>query len=215
MTAMIHPVLPTRFEELRTADLRDLRTIASNALQSAQGMPFQQHPLGFLFRTLQDTGDRRVRLHVWPPGAQTSNLGYDIHDHAFSFVSRTLAGVVRHSSFNVHPQQAATEHVLYEVLYEGQISTLRKTDRFVLVSDDSSQIISPGESYELSHVAFHSTQALGTAGAATLTVMERTSSACPLVVGPSDGPESLEFARVAPDLQLVKSAGAILFPPET
>lgn len=204
--------LPFAIDDLRSATLSDLQHLASAALKSASPNLFQ-HPLGFWFRTLHEDDRRRIRLHVWPLGGGKSPAdGYNIHDHSFRFISRLLVGKIQHIDYMLTPVHKPSAHTLYDVSYSEPLSTLIKTDDNVCVKSAGVRVISVGEFYELDHATFHATSALAPGGSVTITVMERTTSANPRVVGPSDGPAVIEFARLPVDPAVVEPVAARLFP---
>ena len=203
--------VPTEFDELIDADLEDLQALSREVLYSGQVGSFQRHPLGFVFATLFESGGRRVRLHVWPSCTQVDNA-FSIHDHMFSFVSRTIIGAVFHTEYAVSASEFPAEHALYDVGYDGRNSILRKTATYVRLTEGRKRVVYPGNSYQLDHLTFHATKSVSDSGSITLAVMDRTSSASPHVVGPAIGAESIAFERAPLDTASIASAASLLFP---
>lgn len=203
--------VPKTFADLRRATISELRSLAAGAMAPSSLFSYQRHPLGFLFATLFEANELRVRLHVWPGENSNASDAYQIHNHAFTFHSRTVSGTVRHTSYSITTGTPISKHILYQVIYNGEVSTLRKTDSPVEVARAEEHLISAGESYQLSHTAFHDTRAISPEGAATLVVMRRASAANPLVIGPVDGPSDSVFHRVPVDRTAVALVGIRLF----
>jgi hypothetical protein len=126
------------------------------------------HGNGFLQVDL----DERRRLHVWDHRFPRQRTDSSIHDHAFSFDSRVLAGTLininfrelRGSNGRGHGWGTAT-HNTYAVARDPQSQETRlrlMPNRRVCLVPRSSVIVHAGDGYHMEEGVFHASFHLGT-----------------------------------------------------
>lgn len=156
--------------------------------------PFRLHPLGFLACTLLTEGTRKVRFHVWPWGLgfqQSSN--HQIHDHFFEFRSWVISGSVENVEYQA--THDGEELSVYRTEYEGDYSTLTRTNKTFKISELRRSRYSAGSSYEVAAGVFHKTTRVSSEPAVTVLITNDVSSAAPLVLGPNTGLDRYIFRR--------------------
>lgn len=148
-----------------------------------------------------------VRLHVWGDvRIPRQVVATPIHNHAFGFTSRVLAGTLNHRTYRVEPSVASGQH-LYRPhvarVRHGEDTILLPTGSVVTIVAEASQYIAPGESadavYSMEPGEFHKTVPLGSA-VSVIVKRGRTLSqggSSPTVLVPVDVTPSNEFDRHA------------------
>lgn len=167
------------------------------------GVPFKQHPLGFIVCTLLTEGRCKFRLHVWPViGGVQQSPECQIHDHLFEFKSWVLAGAVENIEYVASTQ--GKEFALYRTEYTGDRSELTKTDTTLRLAEQRRRTFCAGSSYVVPAGVLHETARVGTKPALTALVTTDVSSAAPLVAGPVDGNECYIYERQVVDDAIVQ-----------
>src|SRR5690554_247700 len=94
-----------------------------------EGYKFMWHPLGFAMCRVARRGKASIRVHVWPSHNRYQQTpAWLIHDHLFHLKSWVLAGEIKNQEYMIKPN--GKDHVIYEARYEGDCSTLNKTETY-------------------------------------------------------------------------------------
>jgi hypothetical protein len=180
------------FDQLIAANLsgKFLRSIRDGAFANTS---VQRHPLGFRVARLMSEGNSSLRLHIWPRSSRTTQPGYEIHDHTFSFRSHVLFGTLEQSIYDVtgsdHPQFS-----LYNVEYDELGSILLKSRDGVTASLCRRSVLQSGETYQLGAGVFHRLDLIPDDPAATLLLTTQVGGT-PKSLGPLKGPDRIRFDR--------------------
>ena len=104
-----------------------------DASQGNSTLVAQRHPLGFFACRWPVGEEQTLRLHLWSNQFRwAQEPGWEIHDHVFSFTSLLLLGALRNRVYEISDAPgAATQHYVYEVVYDGATSSMRLIQRGV------------------------------------------------------------------------------------
>lgn len=100
------------YEEFVEKSLQELAAIRDEVASSLGPDAIRatlQHPNGFLVRTLDNSDDGQLRLHIWPTGVETDVTP---HSHPWHMASLVLAGAYSEYIPSVRIDEAG-EHQLY------------------------------------------------------------------------------------------------------
>jgi hypothetical protein len=170
-----------------------------------------RHPYGFLIlRVPWLNPDWQLRLHIWLQGNRMRQTpDWPAHTHNSQLHSFVWTGSVinREAVFIPTARECGA---VYEVTYNGSVSTLEKTasrGRLIWVHE---AWMTPGEHYEVRRDQFHVTDVDASKHAATIVLMGTRTVGRSLVFGDADGPELVQFDRTAIDSDSVAQTKAIL-----
>lgn len=122
------------------------------------------HPNGFVQLDLNASGT--MRLHVWPetplPAQKTH---HPIHDHSFDMASVVLVGKLHNETFNTYSAYSLMGDPAYiehrGVRVAGNDTVLQSTKNRVRLTLPFTEIVLPGQSYNLSQKTLHNSVAYG------------------------------------------------------
>lgn len=161
------------------------------------------HPLGFVLFDVASAGISRIRLHVWPASERTLHHSLaQIHDHAFSFRSRCLAGQIANWQYTVE-SSAQGPYQMYEVAYDNSSSSLRLLDGHWTATRVDESCYEAGETYQMSAGVFHRSVVPNSMLTATLMVTEGMENApSPKVLVSNETELSEKFTRATIENQI-------------
>jgi hypothetical protein len=126
----------------------------------ASPMVAQRHPLGF-FACKWTLGEgRSLRLHLWSNKFQWGqDPGWEIHDHVFSFSSLLLDGSLRNRVYEIDETPCTRAgYSIYEVVYNGNESSMRLIRAGVGVKVHAETNESSGALYSMAAGVLHSSE---------------------------------------------------------
>ncbi|HEU5063626.1 MAG TPA: hypothetical protein VFT79_10825 [Solirubrobacterales bacterium] len=153
------------------------------------------HPLGFLQVNLSRYEDFLLRLHLWPvPRIAPRPPVWRVHRHGWDLRSYVLCGAATNLEYDVLPDPAGGSRV-YDVSYDADASTLRRTDRLVKCVQRSEVTYEAPAVYDVPPESFHTTISEAAAPTATMVVVGTNKLSQPLVIGDADGDDSYTLTR--------------------
>jgi len=156
---------------------------------------FYWHPLGFIMSKLIQEGDLALRFHIWPKyGGKMQIPTWLIHDHIFHMNSWVISGSIINHEYAVE-NVPASNHVLYEVEYEGYYSKLIRTDDSILIKTIRSQAVQAGDLYEIPAGTLHKSESIIGESSVTVVLTENKLTRSPKVVGDDDGKSYYLYSR--------------------
>jgi len=156
------------------------------------------HPTGFVVAKLHQCDAGALRLHVWPDDERVYGEPlWPVHDHAWSLRSLVLVGEVGSVCMRVQPD-AVGAHRRYTVDYgAGRTSRLvRGRERFT-AQPGPTHNVGAGGVYAVEEGEFHASSVRAGRLAATLVATRSSHPRQPFVLGPADGPPSVDVQRTA------------------
>lgn len=134
-----------------------LLTCAARSSETLPGSAVQQHPLGFLAVRWQLDPVRTLRVHLWRRDFAWAQQPYwPVHDHMFNFRSLVLKGAVLNKTYEVDPARTARRRCgLYEVSYDGELSTLNPLPGDFVARVTQSKLQGVGSTYSLNAGVLH------------------------------------------------------------
>ncbi len=154
------PHAEDRLDERETLNLvEEASGYVINSLQSAAPGEVRVHPLGFVKVHVEETNQRRVRVHLWAPPLYGPSSAYDIHTHSFSAVSHVLAGAlenVTYAEVDGEERHDGAEYLLAEARAGTMSTALDPTTQVARLRRSNSQIRGVGDSYWVPRDTYHS-----------------------------------------------------------
>lgn len=169
------------------------------ARQKASKGEVTVHPYGFHIIKPVKTDIMQIRIHVWLRYIRPMQIPIWLqHSHDMELKSLVIRGHLLSQFWEVSETPSA-EHVLYQAGYSGHRSILKKTQKYVSVSEESEHSIALGEDYEVSSGQFHSVVVPDDISAITLCCMKchPGSAKGSYVVGDRSGEERYIYERMA------------------
>lgn len=158
------------------------------------------HPLGFIHVRLGTVGGLRRRVHIWPKRSVQDEpiTALQIHNHAFEFRSRVLAGRVTHQPHSV-VESTRGPCRLFEVHNTDRGASIVPTTKTCLVDPGPVTAFRASEEYEVRSGVFHRSAALDDLSA-TLVLARPISGFTSYVVGDrSQRPDDVVWVPVSSD----------------
>jgi len=164
--------------------MADLRIAVSTARREGKTVAYF-HSLGFVHIALPSATTRKLRAHIWLDRSPTSQAGLGIHNHSFRFASLVLEGMIQHQPFNIEdaPNYRDGAMPLYEVIQEGQHTSLMDTGRRIHAIAETAKSYRAGECYSFPAGDFHTSRRLGNDRAITILSCDKVEDAVSYMVG--------------------------------
>ena len=198
--------------------LSAFQPLLKSFVEDISQLRLQWHPLGFLKSTLGVVpGVGSIRFHIWHPHLrQPQEPLMLIHHHNWMLNSHLIYGTLTNELYDVvitSPESAT--HKVYSVDYQGDHSTLKATDQFIICRNIGTQKFQSGQDYDVPIGQYHTTVVEENILTSTVVVSSRQTDRGQLVLGPLSGEPLYEYHRVMCDTtiayQLVTELNAQLY----
>lgn len=156
------------------------------------------HPYGFyIWKMPEISPSFSLRVHVWLPRARKRQQpDWPPHSHNSNLHSFILAGQITNCTWEWEPDGAG-HYQMYEVGYDGGLSSLRKTSVTGNLVAEKRHVYRSGSSYLVPSGVYHASEVDERSSAVTVVLLDRNIYGTSKVIGAKQGENRYVFNREA------------------